>query len=96
MNAATRSFRPPTDRQLELLSFTASYHNGHNDWRTHRQMEVALGNNSPNLTPYLNSSAGWAAVFLFNTQQVVAKRYARFDRLKGSRARPGLSTPVGS
>jgi SOS-response transcriptional repressor LexA len=49
-----RNFRPPTDRQLQLLSFMASYHEEHEEWPSHRQMAAALEINSPNLTPYLN------------------------------------------
>lgn len=54
MNMRAKNFRPPTDRQLQLLSFMASYHDEHGDWPTHRQMAAALDVNSPNITPYLS------------------------------------------
>ena len=53
MSVATRNLRPPTDRQVELLSFMAKYHDSNGEWPTHRQMAAALAINSPNLTPYL-------------------------------------------
>jgi len=54
VNAEPRNFRPPTDRQIELMSFMASYHAAHGEWPSHRQMAAALDINSPNLSPYLN------------------------------------------
>lgn len=54
MNAEPRNFRPPTDRQIELMSFMASYYDANGDWPSHRQMAAALDINSPNLSPYLN------------------------------------------
>ncbi|MBA96168.1 MAG: hypothetical protein CMN10_15145 [Roseobacter sp.] len=54
VNAQPRNFRPPTDRQIELMSFMVSYFDEHGEWPSHRQMAVALDINSSNLSPYLN------------------------------------------
>ena len=53
MTAMPRTFRPPTDRQLELLGFMAGYHDANETWPTHREIAAALGINSPNIGPYL-------------------------------------------
>ena len=54
MNMVAKNLRPPTDRQLQLLNFMASYFEENSQWPTHREMSAALDINSPNLSPYLN------------------------------------------
>lgn len=54
VNAQAQNFRPPTDRQIELMTFMASYFEANDEWPSHRQMAAALEINSPNLSPYLN------------------------------------------
>lgn len=54
VNAQPQNFRPPTDRQIELMTFMVTYFDEHGEWPSHRQMAVALDINSSNLSPYLN------------------------------------------